>query len=226
MWAFLSDGLGIISGSMMGTTPLTVFIESAAGIEEGGRTGLAGAPSGAGGDAKALALALVHAAVNPAVSPRAQPSLSPFSFLSRSSSRPSWHPSRRTQLAPRSSSWAQSCWGTLPTSRCAAQHGRRGWGGLAAIPASSRRAPRALVPTLEVGQAPNKRAPVVWLRAAQWDDVGEATPAFLTIILMPFTYSGTRVYLHSGLLPVPARWSRPPCLAARTPPPLPQSRMA
>ena len=42
MWAFLSDGIGIISGSMMGTTPLTVYIESAAGIEDGGRTGLTG----------------------------------------------------------------------------------------------------------------------------------------------------------------------------------------
>ena len=42
MWAFLSDGIGIIAGSMMGTTPLTVFIESAAGIEDGGRTGVAG----------------------------------------------------------------------------------------------------------------------------------------------------------------------------------------
>ena len=42
MWAFLSDGIGIISGSMMGTTSLTVYIESAAGIEDGGRTGLTG----------------------------------------------------------------------------------------------------------------------------------------------------------------------------------------
>ena len=42
MWAFLSDGIGIVSGSMMGTTSLTVYIESAAGIEDGGRTGLTG----------------------------------------------------------------------------------------------------------------------------------------------------------------------------------------
>ena len=42
MWAFLSDGLGIITASMMGTTPLTVYIESAAGIEDGGRTGVTG----------------------------------------------------------------------------------------------------------------------------------------------------------------------------------------
>lgn len=33
MWAFLSDGLGILGGSMMGSTPCTVYIESAAGIE-------------------------------------------------------------------------------------------------------------------------------------------------------------------------------------------------
>ncbi len=46
MWAFLSDGIGIITGSMMGTTPLTVYIESAAGIEDGGRTGMTGAAQG------------------------------------------------------------------------------------------------------------------------------------------------------------------------------------
>ncbi|GAB4819465.1 hypothetical protein N2152v2_006511 [Parachlorella kessleri] len=40
MWAFLSDGVGILAGSMMGSTPDTVYIESAAGIEDGGRTGL------------------------------------------------------------------------------------------------------------------------------------------------------------------------------------------
>jgi len=39
-WAFLSDGLGIVAGSLMGITPLAVFIESAAGIEDGGRTGV------------------------------------------------------------------------------------------------------------------------------------------------------------------------------------------
>jgi len=41
-WAFLSDGLGIISASMMGVTPVTVYMESAAGIEDGGRTGIVG----------------------------------------------------------------------------------------------------------------------------------------------------------------------------------------
>lgn len=39
-WAFLSDGVGIVAGSMMGITPVTVYIESAAGIEDGGRTGV------------------------------------------------------------------------------------------------------------------------------------------------------------------------------------------
>jgi hypothetical protein len=33
MWAFLSDGVGILVGSMMGCTSNTVYIESAAGIE-------------------------------------------------------------------------------------------------------------------------------------------------------------------------------------------------
>lgn len=39
-WAFLSDGIGIICSSMMGITPVNVYLESAAGIEEGGRTGI------------------------------------------------------------------------------------------------------------------------------------------------------------------------------------------
>lgn len=39
-WAFLSDGLGIIVCSMMGISPVNVYLESAAGIEEGGRTGI------------------------------------------------------------------------------------------------------------------------------------------------------------------------------------------
>lgn len=42
MWAFSADGTGIITGSMMGMTPLGVYLESAAGIEEGGRTGVVG----------------------------------------------------------------------------------------------------------------------------------------------------------------------------------------
>ena len=39
-WAFLSDGIGIVSASLMGITPVTVYIESAGGIEDGGRTGV------------------------------------------------------------------------------------------------------------------------------------------------------------------------------------------
>lgn len=34
------DALSIIIGSLMGLAPLTVFIESATGVREGGRTGL------------------------------------------------------------------------------------------------------------------------------------------------------------------------------------------
>ena len=40
-WAFSSDGIGIIVGSAMGTSPVTAYIDSATGIREGARTGLA-----------------------------------------------------------------------------------------------------------------------------------------------------------------------------------------
>lgn len=39
-FAFTVDGIASIVGSLMGTSPVTAFIESAAGIREGGRTGL------------------------------------------------------------------------------------------------------------------------------------------------------------------------------------------
>lgn len=39
-WAFLSDGIGIVVSSMVGISPVSVYLESAAGIEEGGRTGI------------------------------------------------------------------------------------------------------------------------------------------------------------------------------------------
>ena len=39
-WAFLADGFGIVLSSMLGITPVNVYLESAAGIEEGGRTGI------------------------------------------------------------------------------------------------------------------------------------------------------------------------------------------
>ncbi len=38
--AFLSDAVGTTVGAMLGTSTVTTYIESAAGIEEGGRTGL------------------------------------------------------------------------------------------------------------------------------------------------------------------------------------------
>jgi len=40
--AFFADALGSTVGSMLGTSPVTAYIESATGIEEGGRTGLTG----------------------------------------------------------------------------------------------------------------------------------------------------------------------------------------
>ena len=38
--AFCVDGVGSVLGSLMGTSPIAAFIESASGIREGGRTGL------------------------------------------------------------------------------------------------------------------------------------------------------------------------------------------
>ncbi|KAK8548237.1 hypothetical protein V6N13_054958 [Hibiscus sabdariffa] len=39
-FAFLSDAASIVAGSLLGTSPVTAFIESSTGIREGGRTGL------------------------------------------------------------------------------------------------------------------------------------------------------------------------------------------
>ncbi|KAK4268450.1 hypothetical protein QN277_025106 [Acacia crassicarpa] len=39
-FAFLSDAVSIVVGSLLGTSPVTTFIESSTGIREGGRTGL------------------------------------------------------------------------------------------------------------------------------------------------------------------------------------------
>jgi len=39
-WAFMSDALSITIGSCFGTSPCTAFIESGAGISEGGKTGI------------------------------------------------------------------------------------------------------------------------------------------------------------------------------------------
>ncbi|KAI4302650.1 hypothetical protein MLD38_038370 [Melastoma candidum] len=39
-FAFMADAASIVVGSLLGTSPLTTFVESATGIREGGRTGL------------------------------------------------------------------------------------------------------------------------------------------------------------------------------------------
>ena len=39
-YAFCTDAIGTIIGSVMGTSPITSFIESGSGIQEGGRTGI------------------------------------------------------------------------------------------------------------------------------------------------------------------------------------------
>jgi AGZA family xanthine/uracil permease-like MFS transporter len=38
--AYCVDGVATMAGALMGTSPVAVFIESAAGIREGGRTGI------------------------------------------------------------------------------------------------------------------------------------------------------------------------------------------
>lgn len=40
IWAYCADGFSIVVGSMMGTSPCTTYIESATGIQSGGRTGV------------------------------------------------------------------------------------------------------------------------------------------------------------------------------------------
>ena len=42
--AFLVDGISISIGACLGTSPLTAYIESASGIREGARTGIAMTP--------------------------------------------------------------------------------------------------------------------------------------------------------------------------------------
>ncbi|KAG1338970.1 adenine/guanine permease AZG1 [Cocos nucifera] len=39
-FAFMSDATAIVAGSLLGTSPVTAFVESSTGIREGGRTGL------------------------------------------------------------------------------------------------------------------------------------------------------------------------------------------
>jgi AGZA family xanthine/uracil permease-like MFS transporter len=46
IFAYCADGISIVVGSLMGTSPLTVFIESATGIREGGRTGITALTTG------------------------------------------------------------------------------------------------------------------------------------------------------------------------------------
>ena len=45
--ALLSDAIGTMAGSLLGTSTITTFVESASGIAEGGRTGLTAIAAGA-----------------------------------------------------------------------------------------------------------------------------------------------------------------------------------
>ncbi|KAM7491860.1 hypothetical protein LguiA_034781 [Lonicera macranthoides] len=107
-FAFMSDASAIVFGSLLGTSPVTAFIESSTGIREGGRTGLT-----------ALTVALYF--------------LLSFFFTPLLASIPPW------AVGP---------------------------------------------PLILVG--------VLMMRSVvqiNWDDMKEAIPAFMTLILMPLTYS-------------------------------------
>lgn len=45
-WALFSDAIGTVSGSLVGTSTITTYVESAAGVREGARTGLAAVVTG------------------------------------------------------------------------------------------------------------------------------------------------------------------------------------
>lgn len=107
-FAFMSDASAIVVGSLLGTSPVTAFIESSTGIREGGRTGLT-----------AITVALYF--------------LLSFFFTPLLASIPPW------AVGP---------------------------------------------PLILVG--------VLMMRSVveiNWDDMREAIPAFMTLILMPLTYS-------------------------------------
>ena len=46
LWAYCTDGTSIVVGSLLGISPVTVYIESSTGIREGGRTGLTAMTTG------------------------------------------------------------------------------------------------------------------------------------------------------------------------------------
>ncbi|CAM8975517.1 unnamed protein product [Rhodiola kirilowii] len=125
-FAFMSDASAIVVGSLLGTSPVTAFIESSTGIKEGGRTGLT-----------ALTVAMYF--------------MLAFFFTPLLASIPSW------AVGP---------------------------------------------PLILVG--------VLMMRSVveiDWNDMRQGIPAFVTLILMPLTYSiaygliggiGTYVVLHIG----------------------------
>ena len=125
-FAFMSDAMSIVVGSLLGTSPVTAFIESSTGIREGGRTGLT-----------ALTVAGYFFLA--------------FFFTPLLASIPAW------AVGP---------------------------------------------PLILVG--------VLMMRAVveiEWDDMRQAIPAFVTLLLMPLTYSiaygliggiGTYIVLHIG----------------------------
>ena len=63
--ALLADAIGTVSGALMGTSTVTTFVESASGVEAGGRTGLT-ALTAAGMFLACIFLAPIAAVIPPA----------------------------------------------------------------------------------------------------------------------------------------------------------------
>ena len=134
--AFLSDAVGTTFGAMLGTSTVTTYIESAAGVEDGGRTGLTAVTVGV------LFLLAI-----------------PFAPL------------------------------------------------LAAVPAVATAPALVVVGAMMLGG----------LRDQEWRDPADAVPAFLTLVLMPLTYSiatGITFGLVSWVLirALTGRWREVPAL--------------
>jgi AGZA family xanthine/uracil permease-like MFS transporter len=104
--ALLADSLAIVQGTLWGTSTITSYVESAAGVAEGGRTGAANLVT-AGLFLSALFIAPLAQTISSGVG------CTPWSLRRSSSSAPSWRPGWRASTGPtpptasrRSSAWS------------------------------------------------------------------------------------------------------------------------
>lgn len=58
--AYCTDAVCISIGSLFGSSPITAFVESGAGIQEGGRTGITAMTTGKAAPLSALSVPLIH----------------------------------------------------------------------------------------------------------------------------------------------------------------------